>query len=357
MEERMPAPAGHRARALPLLAAQLIAAMIAASPANAGQEAPKVVTDIAPIHSLAAMVMEGVGTPELLLDKAISPHDFSMRPTQARQLSQADLVFWVGSELTPGLERAIGNLSGQASSVALTGLFDDGEGHGDHDAEPEGHDEHAAEHKDPEHNDPEHHGDEAHRDHDEAEHGAHDDDHADGDHHDHEGDPHIWLDPLNALIVIDRMAEELTSRDPARAETYRANAKAARDRIESLTERLRVTLGPIRGRPYIVQHDAYRRFEARFGIAALAAISPSDGTAPSAAAFRHTIEEARASDQTRLCFFTEPQIRDSKAEAFAAELQARLGELDPLGSRLEPGPALYPALIEGLAESLLACLS
>ena len=82
-----------------------IATLAFALPALA--EVPKVVTDIHPVHALVAQVMGDLGTPDLLLERGASEHDFQLRPSQAASLADADLVVWIGPELTPWLNRAL----------------------------------------------------------------------------------------------------------------------------------------------------------------------------------------------------------------------------------------------------------
>ena len=77
-------------------------------------EAPQVAVDIAPLHSLVARVMDGVGKPDLIISAASSPHEYSLRPSEAAAIQDADLVFWIGSNLTPWLENAIETLAKDA---------------------------------------------------------------------------------------------------------------------------------------------------------------------------------------------------------------------------------------------------
>lgn len=89
----------------------LCALVLSVSVAAAWSDTPRIVTDVPPVHSLAARVMEGVGTPDLLVDGATSPHDFAMRPSQAAALAEADLVIWVGAALTPALAGSLSALA------------------------------------------------------------------------------------------------------------------------------------------------------------------------------------------------------------------------------------------------------
>ncbi|MEC8667038.1 MAG: zinc ABC transporter substrate-binding protein, partial [Pseudomonadota bacterium] len=95
----------------------LFALPLLASPALA--EVPQVVTDIPPVHSLAASVMQGVGTPTLLLPPGGSAHGHQMRPSEAAAMSAADLVVWVGEELSPWIADASAKLAPDAASLSL----------------------------------------------------------------------------------------------------------------------------------------------------------------------------------------------------------------------------------------------
>ncbi|PWE31323.1 zinc transporter [Maritimibacter sp. 55A14] len=318
--------------------------------ARAGAEPPRVVADIAPVHSLVAQVMAGVGEAELLLPPGASPHGYALRPSQARALSEADLVFWVGPGLTPWLEDALKTLAGDGATVALqeaegVRLLDyregatfaahdhgDDEGHGEH----TGHDNHDA--------------DDAHEDHDDR---AAQDDHDAHDHGDH--DPHIWLDPVNAAAIVDAAAAHLVAADPGNAETYRANARAARARLDALNSEIAAQLAPLRGRPFVVFHDAYHYLEARYDIEAAGALSVGDAADPGAARVARIRDAIR--DLGARGVFAEPQFDPRLADSLAEAGGARLGVLDPLGAEIAPGPDHYATLMRGIAGAMTACLA
>ncbi|MEM9764756.1 MAG: zinc ABC transporter substrate-binding protein, partial [Pseudomonadota bacterium] len=250
-------------------------------------EAPKVVVDIAPAHSIVAKVMEGAGTPALLLPPGASPHGYALRPSEARALSNADIVVWIGPALTPWLERSLDTLAEGATQVVLMEapgiehlplregpLFehDHGDHHGEHD-DDHGHDEHA--HGDDDHDHGEKH---AHDDHGHKDHGHDDHGHKEADHEEHEGhahghghghghnddrDAHIWLNPANAAQIAEAVAAALAEADPAQAALYKTNAAAAAAEYEALAETLVTTVEPVAGRPFVVLHDAYHHFEHR----------------------------------------------------------------------------------------------
>ena len=320
--------------------------VLSITPASA--DVPQVATDIPPVHSLVSQVMGDLGTPKLILPPGASPHGYAMRPSEARALQNADVTFWMGPDLTPWLGRAIKSLTGNAINVALsnsedlvrhpfrTGATFDSHDHHDHG------DEHEEAHKD-DHGD---HGDE-HKE-------AHKDDH--GDHGDeHDGlDPHLWLDPANARILLDVISSTLAGLDPTHADTYRANAAQAKKAIEALTRELDTALRPIRGRPFIVFHDAYQYFEHRFNVEASGSIAMGDASGPGPAriaAIRQKVQALGAH-----CVFSEPQFQSKIITTVIEGTTARLATLDPLGATLKPGPELYSQLLRNLGDNLLTCL-
>ncbi|MEC8295340.1 MAG: zinc ABC transporter substrate-binding protein [Pseudomonadota bacterium] len=388
------------------------AALLTATTALA--DVPRVVTDIAPVHALVAQVMGDLGAPDLLVDPGSSPHSYAMRPSQARALEKADLVFWIGEPLTPWLEGPLETLAAKAETLELleapgTIQFNfresvvfapaEGEEHEEHHDE-HGHDEHAegdhAEHDD-HHEEHDHDDDHAHKDHDEHEHEeheehghedehAHEKDHADEKHdehghddhdehadhddheeehaghddhhdhaHDHDGlDPHAWLDPENGRIWLGVIADKLSALDPENAETYRANAAAGQEELAQLIGEIEAKLEPLEGQRFVVFHDAYQYFESRFHLQALGAISLGDAADPSPARISEIQSAVRVSNVT--CAFSEPQFNPRLIRTVFEGVDVNTAELDPLGLAQPEGAALYPGLIRGLADAVAGCL-
>lgn len=310
-----------------------LAIALSAAPAAA---APRVVADIAPVHSIVAAVMGDLGAPDLLVPPGASEHDAALRPSDAAALDAADVVVWVGPGLTPWLEGPLDTLAAAAARVTLLdapgmhllprrqgGAF--------------GPDAHAR-------------AVEADADEDPArESGSGERTSQDG------ADPHLWLDPGNAAIIAAVVAEALSAADPANAAAYRANAAAFGERAAALAARLAPGITALRGRPFVVFHDAYRYFEAAFGLPAAGAIATGDAAPPSAA--RIAAIRALVADAGAVCVFSEPQFDRGLVAAVIEGTPARAGVLDPVGIGIAPGPGLYPALIEGLAGGLIGCLA
>ncbi len=313
-------------------------------------DVPNVAVDIAPVHSLVARVMEGVGTPDLILPPGASPHEYSLRPSEAAALQNADIVIWMGEDLAPWMEDAVETLAQEAAVLTLleadgTVLLDiredalfEAHSHGD---EEHGHEEHA----EGEHDHEEHaHDDHAHDEHDHDDHG-----HAHGAH-----DAHAWLSPTNARTWVNLIAAELSAADPDNASTYFSNAAAANDELEALSAEVSEVLNPVRGGSFIVFHDAFQYFETDFDFPASGAISLSDAADPSPARIAEI--QGRVRGEGVDCVLAEPQFNAGLVTTVLDGTEADTGVIDPIGADLEPGPTLYPQLIRGIATTLAGCL-
>lgn len=324
--------------------APLIAGALASAAAPTQAEAPRVVASILPVHSLVAGVMDGVGTPDLLVRGGGSPHTYTLKPSEARALQDADVVFWIGAEIETFLEKPLEALPRNARVVALHDvrgitLLPTREG-GAWDA----HDDHDGEHHDDDHR--------GHADGHDDHHGH--EDAGEGDHGHGAHNMHVWLDPANARAMVGAIAMVLSESDPANAARYRANATALQDRLADLDAALARELAPVKGRPYVVFHDAYPYFERRYGLSPSGSITVDPDRKPSAARLAEIRE--KIADTGAACVFAEPQFEPAVIATVVEGTGARTGILDPLGADLAPGPDAYVTLIRALAASLTACL-
>jgi len=289
----------------------------------------KVVTSIKPLHSLASYLMNGVGKPDLIVDGYASPHGFSMKPSHAKMLQNADLIFWVGEDLESFLEKPLSSIAIKAEKIELMeikglnvlkfrerNIFEE---------------------------------------HDHDDHGKKEDDH--DDHDDHEGhahgeyDPHIWLDPMNAKVILNEMVEHLIENDPKNASKYKNNLKKALKDIDKLTMDVMTELN--QSISSIVFHDAYQYFEERFNVKILGAFTVNTDVMPGAeqlAEIREIIEHDKVS-----CVFSEPQFNPDIIKAVAKDLNIKTGVIDPLGATLNPGKDLYFDLIRNMSASFKGC--
>lgn len=292
------------------------------SPAAA--EVPKVVVSIKPIHSLVAAVMQGVGEPTLLVRGGASPHDYALKPSDAKAIKEADIVVWVGEALESFLARPMANRSKKTQEIELmyaAGLLV---------LEPR---EGGAW--------------EAH---------AHGKVHDHSKHQGHHGDinMHLWLDPMNAKEIAEIAAVALASRDKANAATYKANAAALGQRLDALDAELKAALAPVREKRFMVFHDAYQYFEKRYGLNAAGSIMVNPDRPPSAKRLALIRDRVKALGAT--CVFAEPEFEPKLVKTVVEGTQARMGVLDPEGAAIPEGPELYPTLMRNLAKGLTECL-
>lgn len=292
--------------------------------------APRVVASIPPVHSLVAGVMDGIGTPELLVPPTASAHTYSLRPSEARLLNQAEIVFWIGPIYESFLEKPLAALASQAKLVRLmdapgVAVLPAREG-----GPWEGH------------------GDDAH-------------DHAHGKKESQgskavaaEADGHLFLDPENAKAIVRIAVETLAVGDTANAARYRANGDAILARVDALDSELRATLAPVRAEPFIVFHDAYQYLEKRYGLNAAGSVTVSPERQPGAQRLqrlRRKIAQLKA-----VCVFAEPQFEPTLVQTVVEGTKAKTGVLDPLGAPIPPGRDAYFETMRAMARSLTGCL-
>ncbi len=327
------------------------------TPANAEI---KVVASIKPIHSLASYLMDGIAKPDLIVDGYASPHGFAMKPSHAKMLQNADLIFWVGEDVESFLEKPLSSIAKKAEKIELMdtkglqvlkfrerNIFDE-HGHDDH-----GHDDDHGKKEDDHGHDDDHGKKEDDHGHDD-DHGKKEDDHGHDDHDGHahgEFDPHIWLDPINAKAMLNEMAEHLIENDPKNEAKYKSNLAKALQEIDKLTIDVMTDLSS--SVASIVFHDAYQYFEKRFNVNILGAFTVNTDVMPGAeqlAEIREIIEHDKVA-----CVFSEPQFNPDIIKAVAKDMNIKTGVVDPLGATLDPGKDLYFNLIRNMSASFKGC--
>jgi len=285
-------------------------------------DVPQVTTDIPVTHSLVTRVMAGIGTPDLIVNRGASPHDYSLRPSNAASLEAADLVFWISSELTPWLEGALKTLAADAKVIELMDAkgstvlpFREGSTF----------ETHSHRHK-----------------HDEDEHAT------------VNVDPHGWLDPYNGKTWLDVIAMELSKIDPENTDIYFDNVSQGKTDIDAVISEIDATLAPFRGTNFIVYHDAYQYFERRFDVLAAGSISMGDVSDPSPARIAEIHQTVEELDMT--CVFSEPQFNPELVATVVDGTKARARVIDPLGTRLTLGADFYLNLLRNIAQTMASCL-
>ena len=276
-----------------------------------------VVTSLRPLQGIVAAVMAGAGKPQLLLTRRVDPHHASLRPSQARLLAQANVIFIVSRDLERFLKRPLAALARDGAVVELARIANirllphrrlDPPGAGS-----SGRDGHAV------------------------------------------TDWHVWTDPLAAAAMAEAAAEVLARQDAAHAALYRKNAAALKQRLSALTEAWAKRLKPLAGRPFIVTHDAFQYFDVRFGLSPLAAVQPDDETLPGPRRMSAILRLARQHEG--LCVLHGPGHDRRWAQLLRREAGARAIEVDVLGYGIrEEGAAFLERYYDGLGTAHVRCL-
>ncbi len=313
-------------------------------------EPPTVVTSIKPLHSLVSGVMAGIGTPSVLISGGASPHTYSLRPSEAKRISQANIIFWIGDEIETFLQKPLKSLGRKAVIVELSkvpgvkllkvregGTWEahrheedehDDHGHDKHGHDKHGHDDHGHEKEKKSHKNDEMHG---------------------------QYNMHMWLGRANAKAIVLAAVKALVKHDSGNASLYKKNGERTINRIENVYRKLKTDLAPVRKVPYLVFHDAYPYFERDMGLNAVGSITTHDASKPGA----KRLFEIRSKIMKLgvKCIFAEPQFEPALVKTIIKGTPALTGTLDPLGSALKAGPDAYFQLLENLAHNLKGCLA
>jgi zinc transport system substrate-binding protein len=301
----------------------LAAGLLFSNAAMAG-DVPGVVASIKPIHSLVAAIMDGVGKPDLIVEGAASPHTYSLKPSNARALEAAKVIFWVGPGMEAFLKKPLSALGSNAVIAELDkapGIkklkFREG---GAFEADDDG-DEPASDAGNPA----------------------------------QQFDTHLWLDPMNAKAMAAEITTTLVAADPANALTYQGNQTALNDKLDALDREIVTALSPVKDKPFVVFHDAYQYFERRYGVRVAGSITVSPETIPGAARVAEIHDKVANLGAT--CVFAEPQFEPKLIDVVIEGTLAKSAVLDPEAATLKEGPELYFELMHGLVNSLKNCLS
>ncbi|MFM5620970.1 zinc ABC transporter substrate-binding protein ZnuA [Aeromonas veronii] len=289
----------------------------------------EVLTTIKPLGFIAAAITDGVSEPKVLLPTGASPHDFSLRPSDIRNINSAGLVVWVGPELEGFMAKPLANHPHALALTQVEGMplfnYATQDSHDSHD-----HDDH---------------------DHAAHEHGDHDEGHEG---HHHEGvDPHIWLGPTQAKVIAKAIASELGKLDPANQARYDANLAAFDTEVDAKDKVIAGQMKAVNEKGYFVFHEAYGYWERHYGMSSKGHFTVSPERRPGAKTLvdiRKALEEKQAS-----CIYAEPQFSPAVIESVARNTGAKVLLLDEVGELVPLGPDGYPQFMQQLADAFAQC--
>ncbi|MGR5141568.1 zinc ABC transporter substrate-binding protein ZnuA [Photobacterium sp. DNB23_23_1] len=292
----------------------------------------KVVSTVKPITMIVQELTQGVTSTETLLPAGASPHDYALRPSDARKLNDADLVIWVGPELERFLTKILEDKENvltltEQDSIHFRHYGEAHDEHAGHDHDDHGHDDHAGH----DHDDHDHHG------------------------HSHDGiDPHLWLGPEQAVQAAQVITDKLVALDPAHKDKFEANLVNFIDEVKTAMVAIEQTLTPVVDRGYFVFHDGYGYFEEQFGLNNLGHFTVEPDRRPGA----KTLISIRNSlkDQHAHCVFSEPQFSPAVVDSVVRGTGVNIGTLDPMGTDIAYGDGSYVEFLQTLGNSFSQCL-
>ena len=279
----------------------------------------EIVTSIKPLHSLVSAVTEGSNSVSLVIDGSMTPHNFALKPSHAKLLNNAKVLFYIDDEFESGLKKTVKGLPKSVKVIRVSKMKKLRllSTRADDNWEEDGHD-----------------------------------------HHDHghsSNDLHFWLDPNNAIEIVKSITQELSAIYPENINIYKKNAKNIIKEIKTTDLLIKSMLEPVRNKPYIVFHDAYQYFEKAYSLKSVGSILV-DPELP-ASAKRIIKIRSKIKSLNAHCVFKEPQFRAKIVKTVIDGTTTKIGILDPLGADIKSGPGMYTNLLKNIAENLNACLN
>jgi len=287
-----------------------------------------VLTTVKPLGFIANAITDGVTETKVLLPTSASPHDYSLKPSDVEQLQSAQLVVWIGEEMESFLEKSIDKLPKEKVLTledvpAIKELV-----------------EHSGEEKEDKHDHKHEH--------------KHSHNHA-HDGHDHDEDWHIWLSPKAGEQIAEQIAERLSQQLPEQKAKIAENLANFKATLATKNSEIAKQLEPVKSKGYYTFHDAYGYFEDAYGLKSLGSFTINPTVAPGAKTL-NAIKKSIAQKQAQ-CLFAEPQFTPKVIESLSKGTSAKVGQLDPLGAKIELSREAYPQFLQSLADQFSDCLS
>ena len=299
----------------------------------------RVVVDIPPVHGIVEGVLGSNASITTLISRGIDPHNYTMKPSHAAALSEADLIVLIGESLTPSLAEKLPSLASNAQIIELAEVsnvhliaYEDA--HEDHEDDAHHDDDHPDDHAD----------EKEQNEHEHDEH--HDDEH---DSHDHSGiNPHIWLDIDNADVWAHAIAKSASELSTALTSDINANLAAFEQALIGLKSEMQT----LTAKPYSVSHDAFGYLEESFGIDHPQAVTNGMGLRPSPSDMANLRAQIEATPPA--CMIIDPNDHTALAYVLAEEYSIKTVEFSQIGEIVE-GENAYLSLMQGAVTAFKTC--
>jgi|TARA_B100001093_G_scaffold268034_2_gene256369 zinc transport system substrate-binding protein len=259
----------------------------------------------------------------ILLPGNMSPHDYRLKFSDIKLIKESELFFWIGPNLESGISKAV-KTHGTTNIIKLMDIDDL--------SWPKTTTELSHSHTD--HN-----------------HGH------DNEYESYEGvkdnrDPHIWLNPKNAVAIVATINELLAKKYPEKKEIFEKNTNNFEASLKSLNIVIRERLEEIKHKGFLVAHDGYRHFVDFYDLNQLGVVDLTDDISSSA---KHKGNLNKLIDKTS-CIFTDPQHTSKAANQLAKKFDIKSRELDLLGHNIPLGKKSYIDFLSKLSETVVECL-
>ena len=279
-----------------------------------------VISSVKPIGFITQAITSGITDAEILLPDGASPHTYSLKPSDLKNIKSAELVIWVGEDMETFMPTLLKNIDKQKQIElmeipAIKTLL------------RTNHDDHS---------------------HEEINHHQSD--------HDHHGeyDEHIWLSPEIAKIIAQSIHDKLITLYPDKKIKIDENLNEFTIKLSETEQNIAKKLINVQNSGYFVFHDAYGYFESQFKLKNLGSFTINPAIQPGVQtvyAIKQKLKENKA-----VCVFIEPQFSPAVIEKLVDGTDVRIGVLDPLGSNIQPSKDAYSQFLLNLTQQLLACL-
>lgn len=300
----------------------IIIISITINPVFASQNT-SIASSIRPIAMLLSAVTGDETSVNILLPGNMSPHDYRLKFSDIKLIKESELFFWIGPNLESGISKAV-KTHGTTNIIKLMDIDDL--------SWPKTTTELSHSHTD--HN-----------------HGH------DNEYESYEGvkdnrDPHIWLNPKNAVAIVATINELLAKKYPEKKEIFEKNTNNFEASLKSLNIVIRERLGEIKHKGFLVAHDGYRHFVDFYDLNQLGVVDLTDDISSSA---KHKGNLNKLIDKTS-CIFTDPQHTSKAANQLAKKFDIKSRELDLLGHNVPLGKKSYIDFLSKLSETVVECL-
>ena len=277
---------------------------------------PLIVTSIHPITLITTAITGDHANIKPLLDQQASPHDFTLKPSHLKLLEQADLVVWTGPALEHFMTRLLPDLVQSEHRIEWLSLADMTL----YDYKTENH--HEGEHED--------------------------------DHHHGSLDPHVWLDPDNAIILAKAIHQKLIAINPQQSDDYDRNLEVFISSVRSTDQQLQKQLEPVKKTKYLVFHDAYGYLQRHYGLDLSRSVTINPEQRPG---LRKVLELRQwIKEQEIACVIKEPQFDPALLDSLLENSEAGVAEVNPLGTDIVAGKSAYVEFLRQIATRTGNCL-